>query len=372
MADITASMVKELRERTQAGMSDCKNALKESDGDMAKAVEILQKKGILKGQSKQGKIAAEGLVSAAISADGRRGVVLELNCQTDFVARGDDFKSALRDLTDAALAHGPADAEALAALSHDGVSFAERLNAMTARSGEKHALRRLAVYSAADNGHLHTYVHSNGRIAVLTEVSSSAPGESRVADFAEDVVLQVASMNPKYLVRSEVPGELVSKQREILSAQMDQEDAAVFAEPAAYVKRVEAVVIETAQEEGKDVGDPAAEAQRLVRDDPKFKASMDKFRKEAEKVQKRPAEVRTKILEGKVNKWLTEVVLLDQNSVKESSKTIAKVQSEAAAAVAGTAIARFVRYEVGEGIEKAAAKDFATEVAEMTAAAAKG
>ncbi|MBL8603212.1 MAG: elongation factor Ts [Myxococcales bacterium] len=367
MADITASMVKELRERTQAGMADCKNALKEADGDMAKAVEILQKKGILKGMSKQGKIAAEGAVSAAVS--GNVGVALEFNCQTDFVARGDEFKGMLRELTNAALAHKPADVATLEAVSVEGRTFAERINDLTARSGEKHALRRVAVYEAGEGSLLHTYVHSNHRIAVLVELVSSNVGHEAVKEFAEDVALQIASMSPKYLLKSEVPTETVDKQREIFSAQMDQEDAAILAEPDAYLERVRLKVIEDAREAGTEVADPAAEAQRLVTEDAKFKASLEGFVRAADKLKARPAAVRAKILEGKVSKWLTEVVLVDQTSVKESDKTIAKIQSEVAARVPGTAVKRFVRFEVGEGIEKGPAKDFATEVAEMAAQA---
>jgi len=369
MADITASMVKELRERTQAGMSDCKNALKESEGDMALAVEILQKKGILKGQKAAGKVAAEGAVRAQLSADGTLGVVVELNCQTDFVARGDDFKALLSDLTEAALAHKTESAEALLALDSNGKSFSDRVTETTARSGEKHAVRRVALYEAAPGALLHLYVHSNHRIAVLTEVVSSDAANPVVKEFAEDIVLQVASMSPQYLVRDDVPQEVVAKQREIFSAQMDQEDAAIIAEPAAYMERVRLLVIERAQDEGTEVADAAAEAQRLVTEDAKFKASLEGFVKAADKLSARPAATREKILDGKVAKWRTDVALLDQTSVKESSKTLAKIQAEAASRVSGTRVTRFVRYEVGEGIERAPTKDFATEVAEMAAKA---
>lgn len=367
MAEITAAMVKELRERTQAGMADCKNALKEADGDQAKAVEILQKKGILKGQQKQGKIAADGLVNAA--ARDNVGVILELNCQTDFVARGDDFKGLLRDLTEAALANKPADAAALEAVAVDGKTFADRLLEATAKVGEKHALRRVAVFESKGDSLLHTYVHSNNRIAVLVEIASSKPGDAAVREFAEDIVLQIASMNPRHLTKDEVPSDNVDKQREIFSSQMDQEDAAVHGEPDAFLERVRVKVLEDAQEAGTEVADAAAEAQRLVKEDAKFKASHEGYVRASEKLRARPAPVRAKILDGKVAKWLTEVVLLDQSSVKESDKTITKIQTEVAAKVPGTKVVRFVRFEVGEGIEKGPTKDFATEVAEMAAAA---
>lgn len=372
MAQITAAMVKELRERTQAGMSDCKNALVEADGDMAQAVEILQKKGKAAAGKRAGKIAAEGLVSAVLSADGRTGVAVELNCQTDFVARGDDFKGLLKDLTAAALEHKTESAEALLAVSSGGKTFAERVEEVTARSGEKHAVRRVALLQAGEKSLLSTYVHSNGQIAVLVEVSSSQPGDPRVVEFADDVCLQVASMSPQYLNKSDVPGDVTTKQREVFSALMDKEDAEAAAAPDDFMKRVEAIVLERAQEEGREVADPAAAARELVATDAKFKSSHEGYVKAAEKAKARPAAQKEKILDGKVAKWLTEIVLLDQTSVKESNKTIAKLQGELAGAVADTAVVRFVRFQVGEGIEKAAGKDFATEVAEMAAASQKG
>lgn len=369
MAEITASMVKELRERTQAGMVDCKNALKEADGNMASAVEILQKKFGNKLTKSAGKIAADGLVASAVSADGRTGVAVELNCQTDFVARGDDFKGVLRQLTAQALAHKTADVASLEAVSVDGKTFKELIDGLTVRSGEKHALRRVALFTAGDSSRLQTYVHSNGRIAVLVEVSSSNPTDARVVDFADDVCLQVASMSPQYLKKSDVPQDVIAKQREIFSALMDKEDAEIVNEPDAFIARVRAMLQEAAAEEGRTIEDLDGETEKSLVENEKIRASLDGYRKAAEKIKARPAATREKILDGKVSKWLTEVVLLDQTSVKESNKTIAKVESEVASQVKGTAVARFIRFEVGEGIEKAATKDFATEVAEMAAGA---
>lgn len=371
MADITAAMVKELRERTQAGMMECKKALQEAGGDMNAAAEILAKKGASKAQGKAGKIAAEGLVNAALTADGRHGVMVEVNCQTDFVAKGDDFKGLLAAATEAALEARTSDVTALNAAASGGKTLQERADELTARSGEKHAVRRVVHFAAAANGLLRTYIHHGSRIAVMVEVVSSNAGDARVTGWADDVALQVASMNPLYLQKSDVSADVVAKQREILSALMDKEDADILAEPDNYMRRVEVLVLERAQEEGHQLDDAAAEARRLVETDEKFRGSLEGFVKAAEKVRARPAAQREKILDGKVNKWLNEVVLLDQVSVKESKKTIGQLQGDLAKAVAGTAIARFARYEVGEGIEKAPTKDFATEVAEMAAAASK-
>jgi elongation factor Ts len=371
MAEITAGMVKELRERTQAGMMECKKALQEANGDLKAAAEILAKKGKTKADGKAGKIAAEGLVRALLSGDGRHGVLVEVNCQTDFVAKGDDFKSLLADAATAALEHRTPDAAALLATTFNGKTFQERCDESTVRSGEKHAIRRVTHFEAAPDGLLRSYIHHGSRIAVMVELRSSNTADPRVVEFADDVAIQVASMSPMYLQKSDVPAEVVSKQREILSALMEKEDAEILGEPEAYMKRVEAVVVERAQEEGREVSDATAEAKALVETDDKFRASLETFNKAADKVRARPVAQREKILDGKVAKWLTEVVLLDQASVKESKKTIAALQGDLAKAVANTSVARFARYEVGEGIEKAPSKDFATEVAEMAAAANK-
>ena len=371
MAEITAAQVKELRERTQAGMMECKKALQEANGDMNAAAEILAKKGATKAAGKAGKIAAEGLVNALLSSDGRHGVLVEVNCQTDFVAKGDDFKNLLATASKAALEHRTPDAATLLALNVNGQTLQEQADGCTARSGEKHAVRRVALFETTANGLLRSYIHHGSRIAVMVELTSSNAADPRVVEFADDVAIQVASMSPIYLQKSDVPAEVVSKQREILSALMDKEDADITNEPAAYMKRVEALVVERAQEEGREVADAAAEAKTLVETDEKFRSSLEGFVKAADKVRARPAAQREKILEGKVSKWLNEVVLHDQVSVKESKKTIVQLQGDLAKAVAGTSIVRFARYEVGEGIEKAATKDFATEVAEMAAAANK-
>lgn len=369
MAEITAAMVKELRTRTEAGMSDCKNALVQAEGDMAKAVEVLQKMGKAKGAKAAGKIAAEGSVTARV--DGNVGVVVELNCQTDFVARGDDFKATLKDLASAAIANKAGDVAALEAVSSNGATFKDRIEALTVRSGEKHALRRVALIEGGAGSHLHTYIHSNDRIAVLVEVTSSAPSNAKVVEFADDVCLQIASMSPRYLDKSEVPADVIAKQREIFSAQMDKEDAEAAAAPGEFLARVQALITERAQEEGRALGDMDAEVKSHFEASEKDRGTMEGFKKAAEKAKGRAPAAKEKILDGKVAKWLTEIVLLDQISVKESNTAISKVQANVAKEVANTAIARFVRFEVGEGIDKGVAKDFATEVAEM-AAQAKG
>jgi len=368
MAEITAAMVKQLRDRTQAPMGKCKDALVRASGDMDAAVDIILKE--IKGSvAKAGKIAAEGAVAAAVSADGAVGAAVELNCQTDFVARGAEFKSLLKDLLHAAIAHKAGEVEALEAAATEGGSFKERIAEVTGRSGEKHSLRRVTLFTAAPGAVLRTYVHSNDRIAVLVEVSASSVTPA-VTEFADDVTLQVASMSPRYLTRGDVDDAVVAKQREVFSGQMDEEDAKILNEPAAFIERVKVLLVERAKEEGNEPpADLDAAAQALVTEDEKFRTNLQGYQRDADKIRARNPQVREKILEGKVSKWLTEIVLLDQTSVKESQKTIGQLQK---ALGNNTAITRFARYEVGEGIEKAPTKDFAQEVAEMAAAAAKG
>jgi elongation factor Ts len=367
MAEITAAMVKELRERTQAGMMECKKALVESGGDLAAAAELLQKKGAIKAGAIAGKkVAADGAIAVGVSADGARGVLVELNCQTDFVARGEDFQALLKLATATALAQETSTAEALnsAVPADGGPTLGERAAQLTARSGEKHELRRVALVST--QGVVKGYVHTGARIGVLVALTSSDPRSPKVQDLADELTLQVASMKPLFLHRREVPADTVARQREILSAQLAQEDEATRKEPEAYLARVRQLVVDRAREEDRDPGDDAAveaEAQRLVTEDESFKSSLVNFQREAEKVGNRTAAVRDKILEGRVAKWLTEVVLLDQVSIKESKKTVGKLLSEVG--VPGTELQGFLRFEVGEGVEKAVAKDFATEVAEL-------
>ena len=179
-------------------------------------------------------------------------------------------------------------------------------------------------------------------------------------------------MNPKYLDRSEVPESDIAKQREIFSALMDKEDAEAGAAPVDFLARVQSIITEVAAEEGRELGDMDAEVKAHFEKSEKDRATFEGFKKAAEKARGRAPAAKEKILDGKIAKWLTEIVLLDQNSVKENNTPISKVMANVAKEVAGTKIVRFVRFEVGEGIEKAAAKDFATEVAEMAAASAKG
>jgi len=347
MADITAAMVKELRERSGGGMMDCKNALVEAGGDMAKAAEILQKKGIGRAVKAAGRIAADGTVVTAVSPDGKAGVLVEVNCQTDFVAKGDEFRKFASLCASKALEQKLGTVEGLEALAVDGKTLAEHAMELTAKSGEKHAIRRVVRFDSS--GLVSAYIHHGARIGALIEVTANDASSKATKDLAEDLTLQIASMNPRFLRRDEVPNDLIEKQQEIVAAQMKNEDEEAIKAYEDFKARAEA---ETDLEEEVKV---------------KVDAKLKELEKAANSVQNRPESVAKNILQGRVAKWLKDIVFLDQEFVKESKKKV----SDLVKSQPGFSIVRFARFEVGEGIEKGPTKDFATEVAEMAAKAQK-
>jgi len=307
---VSIQAIKELRERTQAGMGDCKKALQEADGDMDKAVEVILKKGKAKSAKRAGKVAAEGEVRAELWSDNRNAAIIEVNIETDFSARNDKFKSFVDTV---ALAVREADTGAdLAALAVDGKSLAQHAEDITAVIGEKITLRRFAKLGIGEGKHgfCHSYIHMGGKIGVIVAVegeTAEAAASDAAHDLAETVVMQVAAMNPQALRRDEIPEAEVAKQKEIFEAQL--------------------------------------------RDDPKPK----------------PEKVWPKIIEGKVNAWFRDVVLLEQQSPNpdHEKKTIEQLRVDAGkAAGGGLAITNYVRFELGEGIEKKQ-EDLAAGVAEL-------
>src|ERR1700744_4766132 len=195
MATISASMVKELRDRTQAGMADCRNALVETEGDMEKAVEVILKKGLAKAASRAGRIAAEGEGATWGSSDARRGVIVEINSQTDFVSRGDDFKDLVKNVV-AVASKAPHGADLGALPCPTGGKTVEQLRAeLVAKTGEHMVVRRGAALEATEaNGFVHAYVHAGGKLAVL--VHAEGPKGSDLTAFTDNVAMQIAAMNP--------------------------------------------------------------------------------------------------------------------------------------------------------------------------------
>jgi elongation factor Ts len=290
---ITAEAVKTLRERTGAGMMECKRALVETNGDLDAAAEMMRKSGLAKADKKAGRVAAEGAVVTARSADGRTAVVIEANCETDFVARQDDFQQFAMAVANAALAAGVDNLEAALALPLEGgVTVEETRRNMISRIGENITVRRVARLSAPTV--IGSYVHGI-RIGVLVGL------EGGDESLAHDLAMHIAASNPQYATPAEVPAEQVDKEREILSAQ--------------------------AAQEGK------------------------------------PAEIVAKMVEGRIRKYLAEICLVGQPFVKDPDTTVEKLLKAAGARVTG-----FIRFEVGEGIEKKQ-ENFADEVAAQVKAA---
>ncbi|WLR43516.1 translation elongation factor Ts [Bacillus carboniphilus] len=285
---ITAQMVKELREKTGAGMMDCKKALTETNGDMEKAIDFLREKGISKAAKKADRIAAEG--SSLIKTNGSEAVILEVNSETDFVAKNEGFKQLLNELADHLLEVKPASLEdALASKMNNGSTVEEFITASIAKIGEKLTLRRFEIVSKPENGAFGAYLHMGGRIGVLTVLEGTEDEE-----VAKDVAMHVAAVNPKYITRDKVSAEEIEREREVLTQQ--------------------------ALNEGK------------------------------------PEKIVAKMVEGRLNKFFEEICLLDQSFVKNPDEKVGKfVESK------GATVKSFIRYEVGEGIEKRQ-DNFAEEV----------
>ncbi len=211
---ITAAQVKDLREKTGAGMMDCKKALTETNGDMEKAIEYLREKGIAKAGKKSGRIAAEGLVECYISDDGKTGAIVEVNAETDFVAKNQEFKDFVMDVAKQIVEKNPADIEALLAqesISEAGKTVQEVLTNKIATIGENMNIRRFARFES--EGLVAKYIHGDGKIAVLIEVTKNNP------DLAKDICMQIAAARPEFVRDSEVPEERVAKEMEILKVQ---------------------------------------------------------------------------------------------------------------------------------------------------------
>ena len=287
MAQITASLVKELRERTGAGMMDCKKALTQTDGDIDAAIDYLRENGIAKAAKKADRIAAEGL--SYIEVKGNKAVILEINSETDFVAKNEKFVALVKNVAEAILTAEPATLEEALQVEAQGGTVEAVINEGIATIGEKLSLRRFEVVSKSDADAFGAYSHMGGRIGVLTLVEGSTDEEA-----AKDVAMHIAALAPKYLDESEVPADVLEHEKKVLTEQ--------------------------ALNEGK------------------------------------PANIVEKMIVGRINKFLEEITVVKQKFVKDDSFTVEKF-----VASKGGKLAKFVRYEVGEGIEKKE-DNFAEEV----------
>lgn len=277
----SASDVAKLRSMTGAGMMDCKKALDEAEGDMEKASELLRKKGIIKAAKRTDKIAAEG--TTQVKVEGNTAVVLEVNSETDFVAQNEDFKQLAADLTEDLLKNKPSSMEEVMS-----PAVTEKINNLTAKIGEKIALRRFAVVEKTDADAFGAYSHLGGKISVLVLLKNTTD-----AGLAGDIAMHAAAANPKYVSRDQVPAEIVEKEKEIYTEQLKQ--------------------------------------------------------------QGKPEAAIANILKGKLDKYYSEICLLEQPFIKDEEKTIQKLLGE------NVSIARMERFELGEGLVKEGC-DFAAEV----------
>ena len=216
---ITTALIKELRERTGAGMLDCKKALEENGGDIEKAIDWLREKGIAKAAKKSGRVAAEGLVFAAVSADKKKGAILEFNSETDFVAKNDEFKTFGEKLVQLSLEHDLTSEDELKAFELEGKKVEDNLTELIAKIGENMNIRRLKLVST--DGFIETYIHLGGKIGVLLNVSGEATPEN--VEKAKGVAMHVAAMDPKYLNSDQVTADDLEREKEIARHQLQQE-----------------------------------------------------------------------------------------------------------------------------------------------------
>ena len=214
--NITASMVKDLRTQTGAGMMDCKKELVEAEGDIAKAVDILREKGLSQAAKKASRVAAEGAVGSAVSEDGKTGTILEVNCETDFVGTNEDFRNLAASIADQILAVNPADVEALLDSEIDGKKVRDLVTEAVAKIGENISVRRFVRYESAE-GKVYSYIHGGGKIGVLVEMIGADD------ELGKDIAMQVAAANPSYLDRTQVSRAEIDHEKEVLAVEARNE-----------------------------------------------------------------------------------------------------------------------------------------------------
>lgn len=214
--NITASMVKDLRTQTGAGMMDCKKALVEAEGDIAKAVDILREKGLSQAAKKASRVVAEGAVGSAVSEDGKTGTILEVNCETDFVGTNEDFRNLAASIADQILAVNPADVEALLDSEIDGKKVRDLVTEAVAKIGENISVRRFVRYESAE-GKVYSYIHGGGKIGVLVEMIGADD------ELGKDIAMQVAAANPSYLDRTQVSQAEIDHEKEVLAVEARNE-----------------------------------------------------------------------------------------------------------------------------------------------------
>ncbi len=300
--EFTAKDVMTLREKSGAGMLECKKALVDADGDMEAAAELLRKRGIAKAIKKEGRIAAEGAVGAFVCEKCGAGVLVEINCESDFVSRGDKFHEIVDAVAKVIATDKPADVDALNACKLDGATVKDYITNQTAVIGEKISIRRFEIYNTENK--IETYIHMGGKVGVMVEAAGFKAGSEETL---HDVALQIAAAKPSFVNKNEVPADVLAKEKEIMLVQMQN--------------------------------DP----------------------KNANK----PQNILEKIVEGKLGKYYQDNCLMEQAFVKDDSQTVAQVVGSK------FTVSRFVRFEMGEGLEKKS-ENLQDEVAKQVEAMKKG
>jgi elongation factor Ts len=304
---ITAAQINELRKATGAGMLDCKKALEEVGGDMEQAIDALRKKGLAAASKKAGRAATEGMVVTAVAADNSTGILLEVNSETDFVAKNDKFQAFVADIANHVLKASPATVEELLAQPYTGDSsktVQTLLNEAISVIGENMQIRRFESFKAAGSGAVGSYIHAGGKIGVLVEIACDSDAVAKnagIAAFVRDIAMHIAAASPQCVKRDEVPAELLEREK--------------------------AIYRDKAKQSGK------------------------------------PDNIIEKIIDGQINKFYAEICLLEQQFVKDTDKSIQQYAADTGKAMGGSiTVKRFTKFVLGEGLEKKES-DFAAEVA---------
>jgi elongation factor Ts len=300
---ITSEMVRDLREKTGAGLMDCKGALTAAGGDMEKAIDNLRTKGLAAAAKRASRIASEGIVCAHV--EGASGTLVEVNCETDFVAKTDDFAALVREVAALVNAKAPADVAEALTLPAGGGTLAEKLTEKVAKIGERISFRRFARLAPPPDapGMVVPYIHAGGKIGVLVALSGAGPGNAAVASLGKDLAMQVAAANPSYVSRKDVPASVVEREKSIYRDQ--------------------------AKASGK------------------------------------PDKILDKIADGKLEKYFADFCLVEQAFIKDPDRKVGQLLAEAGkVAGAEVSVRAFARFQVGEGLEKRS-DDLAAEVAKQ-------
>ncbi len=287
--NITAQQVKDLREKTGAPMMDCKNALTEANGDMAGAEVVLRKRGIATAQKKAGRAAQEGLIGSVVRPDASLGAMVEINCESDFVARTDDFQNFLAELTEQVAAQNPASVDALldSPFANAGHSVKDAVGTKVGKLGENIVVRRFVRYERNGHGWMSSYLH-HGKIGVLVEASLDQPPSDATKDAMKDVAMHIAASDPRCIRREEVDPKLLATEREVQESR--------------------------ARQEGK------------------------------------PEKIIAKIIEGRLSKFYEEICLLEQPFIRETNMSVSQWLASKAKEIGKVTITRFTRFKVGEGV----------------------